>query len=389
MMTRRQFRRFLPVATFAAIGTTGAQTPAPGGAPVAAAPTAAAPLRLMRASRLNGGIKIDGKLNEPAWAAAVPSSDFMQSYPNVGAKPTDPTEVRVLYDDDAIYVGVRMFDSHPDSIAAQLARRDASGIYSDWLHVMVDSYRDRRTSFRFSVNPRGVQKDVLEFDDRNGEDVNWDAVWQVATTIDSAGWTAEYRIPFSQLRFGGAQKGVERVWGFQVMRDIARRNERDSWSPWKTTDPGFVSFEGDLAGILDVPTPQRLEVLPYLSTKLTRAPGNPSNPFYKANDASPSAGADLKYGLPGGLTLTATVNPDFGQVEVDPAVVNLSAFETFFPEKRPFFLEGSDVFSFGQVRRNNDYGSQTFFYTRRVGRQPSRFPSGPGVAFADVPDQTN
>ncbi|HEY1953141.1 MAG TPA: carbohydrate binding family 9 domain-containing protein, partial [Gemmatimonadaceae bacterium] len=176
----------------------------------------------MRASRLTGSIRIDGKLNEPAWATAVPSGDFMESYPNVGGKPTDATEVRVLYDDDAIYVGVRMFDSHPDSIAAQLARRDASGIYSDWLHVMIDSYRDRRTSFRFSVNPRGVQKDVLEYDDRNGEDLNWDAVWEVATTVDSLGWTAEYRIPFSQLRFGGKQKGVERIWGFQVMRDIAR-----------------------------------------------------------------------------------------------------------------------------------------------------------------------
>src|SRR4051812_19636013 len=385
MMTRRQFRRFLPVATFAAIGTTGAQTPSPGGAPVAAAPTAAAPLRLMRASRLNGGIKIDGKLNEPAWATAVPSSDFMQSYPNVGAKPTDPTEVRVLYDDDAIYVGVRMFVSRPDSIAAQLARRDASGIYSDWLHVMIDSYRDRRTSFRFSVNPRGVQKDVLEFDDRNGEDLNWDAVWEVATSTDSLGWIAEYRIPFSQLRFGGAQKGVERIWGIQIMRDIARRNERDSWSPWKQTDLGFVSNEGDLAGIVDIPTPRRLEVMPYVSARLTRAPGDAANPFYRANDAQPSGGADLKYGLPSGLTLTATVNPDFGQVEVDPAVVNLSAFETFFPEKRPFFVEGSNLFNIGSINGGPSYGSQQIFYSRRIGRSPQRFPN---AQFVDAPDAT-
>ena len=194
----------------------------------------------MRASRATGPINVDGKLNEPSWAAAVPSGDFTQSYPKVGAKPTDPTEVRVLYDDDALYVGVRMFDARPDSIAAQLARRDVTGIYSDWLHVMVDSYRDRRTSFRFSVNPRGVQKDVLEYDDNKGEDLNWDAVWEVATSVDSIGWTAEYRIPFSQLRFGSVPSGVERVWGFQVMRDVARRNERDSWSPWKQTDPGFV-----------------------------------------------------------------------------------------------------------------------------------------------------
>ena len=339
----------------------------------------------MRATRLTGAINIDGKLDEPAWASATPSSDFTQSYPRVGAKPTDPTEVRVLYDDDALYVGVRMFDTHPDSIAAQLARRDASGIYSDWLHVMVDSYRDRRTSFRFSVNPRGVQKDVLEYDDNKGEDLNWDAVWQVATRIDSLGWTAEYRIPFSQLRFGGAQKGAERIWGFQVMRDVARRNERDSWSPWKTTDPGFVSLEGDLAGIVDIPTPRRFEVMPYVSAKLTRAPGNPANPFYKANDAQPSAGADLKYGLPNGLTLTATVNPDFGQVEVDPAVVNLSAYETFFPEKRPFFVEGANIFNIGAISGGPSYGNQQIFYSRRIGRPPQRFVSG---QFVDAPDAT-
>jgi hypothetical protein len=339
----------------------------------------------MRASRSTGTINIDGKLNEPAWTAAIPSGDFTQSYPNVGAKATDPTEVRVLYDDEALYVGVRMFDSRPDSIAAQLARRDASGIYSDWLHVMVDSYHDRRTSFRFSVNPRAVQKDVLEFDDNNGEDLNWDAVWQVATNVDSAGWTAEYRIPFSQLRFQRAQKGVERLWGIQIMRDIARRNERDSWSPWKQTDPGFVSFEGDLAGIVDIPTPRRLEVMPYASGKLTRAPGDPANPFYRSNDTKPSAGVDLKYGLPSGLTLTASVNPDFGQVEVDPAVVNLSAYETFFPEKRPFFVEGANIFNIGSINGGPSYGSQQIFYSRRIGRPPQRFVNG---QFVDAPDAT-
>src|SRR5256714_14474123 len=167
----------------------------------------------MRASRATGAINVDGKLDEAAWQTAVPSSDFTQSYPKVGAQPTDRTEVRVLYDDAALYVGVRMFDSRPDSIAAQLARRDASGIYSDWLHVMVDSYRDRRTAFRFSVNPLGVQKDVLEFDDRAGEDLNWDAVWRVATRIDSAGWGGGDRIPVFQIRLLKAGEGAERIFG--------------------------------------------------------------------------------------------------------------------------------------------------------------------------------
>jgi hypothetical protein len=343
--------------------------------------------RVVQAVRRNGAITIDGKLDEGAWAAAAPSSSFTQSYPTPGAAPVDPTEIRVLYDDQALYVGVRMRDSHPDSIAAQLARRDASGIYSDWVHLIIDSYRDRRTAFRFSVNPKGVKKDVYTSNDGN-EDANWDAVWDVGTEVDSGGWSAEYRIPFSQLRFGGADKGVERVWGFQVMRDIARRQGRDSWSPWTRRDAGFVSRFGDLRGIVDIPTPTRLEVLPYVSAKTTRAPGDDADPFYKSTDFKPSVGGDLRYGLPGGLTLSATVNPDFGQVEVDPSVVNLSAFETFFPEKRPFFLEGADLFNFGQVSRFNDFGSQNFFYSRRIGRAPQLFPSIPNVAFADVPNET-
>ena len=279
-----------------------------------------------------------------------------------------------------------MHDSHPDSIAAQLARRDASGIFSDWVHVIIDSYHDRRTSFRFTVNPKGVKKDVYTSNDGQ-EDLNWDAVWDVATQIDSGGWTAEYRIPLSQLRFGSSS-APERIWGFQVQRDIARRQERDTWSPWKPQDPGFVSRFGDLVGLMNVPTPSRLEVMPYVSARATRAPGSAANPFYSRTDLKPSAGGDLRYGLPAGLTLTATVNPDFGQVEVDPSVVNLSAFETFFPEKRPFFLEGSDVFSFGQVTTHNDFGSQQYFYSRRIGRQPQLFPGASNLAYADVPDQT-
>ncbi len=349
---------------------------------VAANNNSARVVKSMRAVRATSDIRPDGKLDEAAWATAQASDQFTQSWPKPGEAPTHKSEVRVLYDDDALYVGVRMYDSRPDSIAAQLARRDASGIHSDWVHLVIDSYHDRRSGFRFSVNPKGVQKDVLHSDDRT-EDLNWDAVWQVGTSIDSAGWTAEYRIPFSQLRFGGAAKGVERTWGLHVQRDIARANERVSWSPWKANDPGYMSFAGDLTGIVDIPTPRRLEVMPYVSTKLVRAPGDESNPFYSSNDFSPSAGADLKYGLPGGLTLTATVNPDFGQVEVDPAVVNLSAFESFFPEKRPFFVEGANIFNLGRLRGGPSYGSQQIFYSRRIGRPPQRFADG---RYIDAPD---
>jgi len=347
-----------------------------------------APPRTMRASRRSTPIIIDGKLDEAAWATAEPSSGFTQSYPKPGQPSPDQTEVRVLYDNDALYVGIRMFDAHPDSIAAGLARRDATaatGVYTDWVHLIIDSYHDRRTAFRFTASPRGVQKDVFTSNDGN-EDLNWDAVWEVGTRIDSLGWVAEYRIPLSQLRFGG-DASTNRVWGFQVQRDIARRNERDTWAPWTPDGSGFVSRFGDISGITGIDVPERLEITPYVSSTLTRAPGEDADPFYQHTLNKPRVGGDVKYGLPGGLTLSATINPDFGQVEVDPAVVNLSAFETSFPEKRPFFLEGSDVFNFGQVARQNDYGGHTFLYSRRIGRQPQLGVPG-NTEFADVPNQT-
>ncbi|NUQ21123.1 MAG: carbohydrate binding family 9 domain-containing protein [Gemmatimonadaceae bacterium] len=353
---------------------------------IGAASASAAP-RTMEAARRSGPVIIDGRLDEPAWASAPPSGDFVQSYPAPGKPAPDRTEVRVLYDDQAIYVGIRMFDAHPDSIAQGLARRDATaatGIYSDWVHVVIDSYHDRRTGFRFSTTPRAVQKDVFHSNDNN-EDLNWDAVWEVATTVDSLGWIAEYRIPLSQLRFGADSAG-ERTWGFQVQRDIARRNERDSWAPWTPDQGGYVSRFGDLTGLRGITPPEQLEITPYVSSTFLRAPQTPGDPFFQSTKTTPKIGGDLKYGLPKGLTLSATINPDFGQVEVDPAVVNLSAFEISFPEKRPFFLEGSDVFAFGQVVRQNDYGGQTYLYSRRIGRRPQL--GLPGARFTDIPLET-
>lgn len=343
-------------------------------------------VRALVAVPLTGEIRLDGHLDEAAWSAAMPATNFIQSWPRQGAPATFPSEMRVLLGDDALYVGIRMFDPHPDSIAAPLARRDVSGIYSDWVHLMIDSRMDRRTAFRFTVNPRGVQKDVYHYDDGN-EDLAWDAVWEVATAIDSLGWTAEYRIPFSQLRFASGGGGVGE-WGIGVMRDVARHEERSTWSPWSRDYPGFVSSFGKLSGVEGVAAPRRLEVLPYLSSQLTRAPGVVGDPFYRANATAAAAGVDFKVGLPLGLTLAGTINPDFGQVEVDPAEVNLTAFETFFSEKRPFFTEGQDVFGFGNVRSFNSYASQEYFYSRRIGRSPQRQMAGGSVAYADAPSQT-
>ncbi|HXG71877.1 MAG TPA: DUF5916 domain-containing protein, partial [Gemmatimonadaceae bacterium] len=365
----------LPLFPFSSYAQATAQREAPAPAPV------------LRAQRVTGTISLDGKLDEQAWTSAPVSSAFTQSWPSAGAAPRQRTEARVLYDDAALYVGVRLHDTAPDSIAAQLARRDAIGIYSDWLHVVIDSRHDRRTGFRFSVNPLGVKKDVYHADDGN-EDLGWDAVWEVATRKDAEGWVAEYRIPFSQLRFAGAEDGGDRTWGLQIQRDIARYEERDTWAPWTRQSSGFVSSFGDLSGLQGVAAPRQLEVQPYASTRVTRAPGLGENPFFRKNDLRASVGLDLKAGLPLGLTLSATVNPDFGQVEVDPAVVNLSAFETFFPEQRPFFVEGSDAFQFGRTRSFNNYGFFQYFYTRRVGRSPQRRLFGSGFRFPDAPQET-
>jgi hypothetical protein len=357
-------------------------------------PRDSAALRTVGAAPAAGDIRLDGRLVEEAWAAAPVAGEFTESYPTPGRAARERTEVRVLYAPDALYVGVRMFDSAPDSIAAQLARRDASGIFSDWVHVMLDTHHDRRSAYRFSVNPRGVQKDVFHSDDTS-EDIAWDAVWQVATRVDSLGWVAEYRIPLSQLRFDGGVPPGGRVWGLGVQRDVARREERTSWSPWTRNDGGFVSRFGDLTGLNGLHATRHLELLPYTSARLDRSPRSLSpagGPFYSATDVGVAVGADLKYGLASGLTLTATVNPDFGQVEVDPAVVNLSAFESFFPEQRPFFTEGAEIFRFAQPNTFNSYNFIQPFYSRRIGRRPQRglggTVDGREVMFSDVPEQT-
>ena len=340
--------------------------------------------RTLRAAPATGEIRIDGRLDEAAWAAAEPATGFVQNRPTPGAPASERTEARVLYDGGALYVGMRLYDARPDSITAPLGRRDLSGVPSDWAHVLVDSYHDRRTGFRFSVNPRGVKKDVLHFDDW-AEDLNWDGVWEAETRVDSLGWTAEFRIPLGQLRFSAARGGGEQVWGINVSREIARRTEWAWWSPVLPNVPGMVSVAGELHGLQGLSAPRGLEVLPYTVSRMTRAPAQPGNPFYRRNEPAASAGADLKYGLTSSLTLTATLNPDFGQVEADPAVVNLSAFESFFPERRPFFVEGSNIFNFSVGTSDN--APEQLFYSRRVGREPQRRVSEQG-GWVDAPGAT-
>jgi hypothetical protein len=307
--------------------------------------------------------EVDGRLDDPVWRTAPAFGGFLQQDPNEGDPATEPTEFRVTYTDDALYVGIRAWDSQPDQISAQLTRRDEYSP-SDRLMVAIDSYRDRRTAFVFAVNPAGVKQDFYMFDD-NQDDDTWDAVWEVKCTIDSLGWSAEFRIPFSQLRF---PKAEENVFGFQIVRDLNRENEESHWKLMPREESGVVSLFGDLEGIRGIDPPRRAEFLPYVAGRGAWNQEEEGNPFQTGRERDMRAGLDLNVGVTSNLTLSATVNPDFGQVEADPAVVNLSQFETFFPEQRPFFNEGLDIFQFPLTL--GDGGAEQLFYTRRIGRPP-------------------
>jgi hypothetical protein len=358
-------------ALLATAGATAGQTPSAGAGDHGqrAANGERAPRPVLQAVRAPVPPVIDGRLDDEVWHHARTATDFVQLRPHAGEPSSQRTEARFAYDDAAIYVVVRAYDSAPDSIASQLARRDAPAIFSDWIDVIIDSFHDRRTAYRFSVNPHGVKKDVFHFDDGR-EDVSWDAVWDVATRIDDAGWTAEFRIPLSQIRYAVADG--EQTWGLQVGRTIARYDEVSFWAPVTPNSPGFVSAAGALTGLAGLASQKRLEVLPYAVARVTRAPAPQSgvpSPFWRATARTAATGADLKYGVTSNLTLTGTINPDFGQVEADPSVVNLSAFETFHPERRPFFLEGASLFTFGV---GDDSSGEGLFYSRRIGRRPQR-----------------
>lgn len=303
-------------------------------------------------------IVLDGELNDPAWQRATPITAFLQRDPLDGAPATLRTEARVVFDATAIYVAVRAFDGDPGRIVGFLTRRDEESS-SDWVDVLIDSYHDRRTAYQFGVNPVGVKRDTYWYNDSNRDD-SWDAVWDVVSRRDADGWCAEFRIPFSQLRFSGAGDGR---LGFAVMRDVARLKETTTWPLLSRNASGFVSSFGDLTGVSIGTASKRLELVPYVVGEIGTVPLEPGNSLQNSPDHDIAVGVDVKYAVTPALNLTATVNPDFGQVEADPAVVNLTAFETFFSEKRPFFIEGSGTYQFQCT--NCD-----LFYSRRIGRAP-------------------
>jgi len=326
-----------------------------------------------RAVRASSPVRLDGQLDDLAWRTAPVTSAFTQIDPNEGQPASQRTEVRVVYDDDALYVGVRLHDT--GQITARLGRRDMDLGDSDWFGLMLDSYHDHRTAFGFDVNPAGVRRDEIKTIDQ--DDNSWDAVWDVATSIDAQGWTVEYRIPFSQLRFS---RDSVQTWGVQFERVIGRNHEYAVSTFIPKKESCCVPRYGHLEGLADLSAGRRLELLPYTVTRAEYVDPGP-NPYRTKRDYFGTAGLDLRYRAASNLTLNATFNPDFGQVEVDPAVVNLGVYETFFEEKRPFFLEGNEIFDFGL---GNTSGGQ-LFYTRRIGRAPTLFPP---TSAADIPTQT-
>ncbi|HEU4733658.1 MAG TPA: DUF5916 domain-containing protein [Kofleriaceae bacterium] len=332
-----------------------------------------------RAVRRSAPISIDGRLDEPAWAAAPQHGGFVQRFPRDSGSPAFPTRFAVLYDDEAIYVGVWADDPDPAQIRALLTRRDVDSP-SDAVAIEIDSYHDRRTAYAFQLNAAGVQRDMLLFDDASLDDT-WDAVWTGDVAITATGWTAEYRIPLSQLRF--ASRDVQE-WGFQLLRRIGRTGEQDAWSPWPRSAPQIVSKFGVLDGIDHLQAGRRLELLPYATAGLERAPvedGDPLNDTYRARR---NIGLDLKYGIGSAFTLSATINPDFGQVEADPSKINLSGSELFFAEKRPFFLEGNELFKLPIGTADNSV--EGVFYSRRIGAAPEA--PGASYDFIAAPDST-
>jgi hypothetical protein len=336
------------------------------------------------AARRTGPIQIDGKIDEAAWNAAKPVTEFLQLDPNEGQPASERTEVRILVDDEAVYVGWKNFDSNPAGIQSQLTRRDES-VDGDIVEVSFDSYHDHLSAYLFRLSAGGARRDATVSSSGN-QDNSWDAVWEGATSQDAKGWYAEFRIPLSQLRYN--RNIAEQVWGLQLDRKIARKAEMDFFALTPKTQQSGVNRFGHLTGLGNLRSSRKLELVPYVLAKNENPTAQPGDPFQKRNHIAPGAGLDLKYGITSNMTLDATINPDFGQVEVDPAVVNLSAYETFFPERRPFFIEGSSIFNFGEMRSQNSSNGYNLFYTRRIGHEPQRAIGGQGVAFVDAPSQT-
>ena len=342
------------------------------------------PKKLYTAYRIENAPVINGDLSDDAWMVNKWEGDFIQHEPYEGRTPSQPTEFKICYDDLHLYIAVKSFDSSPDSITNRMTRRDNGD--GDMVFVLFDSYHDLRTGFVFGVSSAGVRFDMIMSNDGENEDETWDPIWQAKAKIHEWGWAAEMKIPFTQLRF---QKNSEEVWGLLVARQIFRHNEMSFWQEIPRNSPGFIHLAGEMDGLRGVEPRKQFDLTPYAIAAYNTYEQEETNPFSTGSDPKFNAGLDAKIGVTNNLTLDLTLFPDFGQVEADPSEVNLTAFETFFEEKRPFFIEGNNITSFNVGLGDGDVGNDNLFYSRRIGRRPHKYPSLDDNEYADVPSFTN
>lgn len=336
------------------------------------------------AQRLEGAApSIDGILDDEAWQKIEWEGGFMQYEPYNGREPSQPTFFKILFDENNLYVAIQALDSSPDSIVTRLTRRDSED--GDGVGIAFDSYFDQRTAFVFGVSSGGVKSDWVISNDGGNEDKTWDPNWWVKTSMNEEGWVAEMRIPLSQLRF---EKEGSGIWGLQVFRNIHRHRELSFWNHIPKDLPGLVRHLGLLNGIENLEPRKIFDLTPYSVATASSYPAEEGNPFSSGKDSQFKLGLDAKIGLSNNLTMDMTLNPDFGQVEADPSEVNLSAYETYFQEKRPFFIEGRNISSFGIGIGEGGVGNDNLFYSRRIGRRPRGDVSVNGDAYVDRPPFT-
>ncbi|AXT57795.1 carbohydrate binding family 9 domain-containing protein [Aquimarina sp. MMG015] len=323
---------------------------------------------------------INGLIEESSWDLVEWSGDFIENEPDENTPPSQQTKFKILYDQKYLYIAYRCYDTEPDKIEKRLSRRD--GFAGDWVEINLDSYHDKRTGFSFTITAAGVKGDEFISDNGNNWDGSWNPIWYTATNIDDQGWTAEVKIPLSQLKFG---KSKEQIWGLQVNRRFFRKEERSVWQRVPQDAPGWVSEFGELHGLIDIEPQKQLEIQPFVVTQYDTFPEEDGNPFRDGDDFKLNGGLDAKIGITNDLTMDLTVNPDFGQVEADPAAIALDGFQIFFREQRPFFVENKNIFDYRFAN-----GQDNVFYSRRIGRSPQgSIGSSPiNTEFVDRPTNT-
>ncbi|MDP5093604.1 MAG: carbohydrate binding family 9 domain-containing protein [Polaribacter sp.] len=333
------------------------------------------PKRVYTTKKLTKTPVIDGDVTDEAWNVVEWSSEFTEKEPDEGTPPTYQTLFKVIYDSKYLYIAIKALDDQPELIQKRLSRRD--GFAGDRVNVIIDSYHDKRTAFVFTTTAAGVKGEEIATQNGQSWDESWNPVWFTDAKVDDKGWTAEMKIPFSQLRFG---KSKEQVWGFNINRNIFRLNERSLWQRIPNDQAGFISEAGELHGLIDLPSQKQLEIQPFTLLQYDSYPKEGNNPYRDGSDFKANIGLDAKIGVTNDLTLDLTINPDFGQVEADPGAIALDGFQLFFREQRPFFVENKNIFDFQFAN-----GSDNLFYSRRIGRNPHRSANLTSDEFADEP----